>query len=264
MRRIFIIGFPKSGNTWLTRLVARAYHFPVAKFAVKKENLEMAADVNKEIENLNDNFRVIKNHCLPEMIQERFGDISNDIIIYVSRNPLDAFISSFFYFKHPRKDKFTRLDKNFYLNPVYKVLQLYYRRKLNAYIDEYLKIGIGKIKTLPYFHNCWTSKATQKSYKPVYVIYDDLINDPFSTLKSTFQKLDIPTPSDEDIMSAIDAEDFQKRKKAVSQNGDGLTFGKRFNVFFLRSGKSGDHKNHLTDKQIDYFNDLYSKQEKEG
>jgi hypothetical protein len=92
MINIIIAGYPKSGNTWLTRLVAEIVNCPVAGFWNSNHD-EIA------IEGLarKSNFKCYKSHH--EYSELKDLDVTQNKIIYLVRDPRDVVISGTKYFQ---------------------------------------------------------------------------------------------------------------------------------------------------------------------
>ena len=103
-KRIIICGYPKSGNTWLTRLTAEIVECPVIGFwddlSLKEEAIEGLDRVSE--------WECYKSHsCM-----KRLNVNENDKIIYVIRNPKDIIVSAYHYFYiKPRNECVHRLFK---------------------------------------------------------------------------------------------------------------------------------------------------------
>ena len=87
MKKIIIAGYPKSGNTWLSRLTANLVGCPVEGFLYNPNNVEIAIEGTERVSD----YRVYKSHHqLSELTKE---DIQNSKIIYVVRDPRDVLCS---------------------------------------------------------------------------------------------------------------------------------------------------------------------------
>ena len=91
MNKIIVIGYPKSGNTWITRLTAELVGCPVEGY-LYSDHHEMAAEGS----NRASNFKVFKSH---HQFQElNLDDQQSSYLIYVIRDPRDISISGRNYF----------------------------------------------------------------------------------------------------------------------------------------------------------------------
>ena len=104
---ILVVGYPKSGNTWLTRLVADLLMCPVKGFFEKPQHLDLAIEgLNRESE-----FIVYKAHQTFEQVDKK---VKKKNIIYIVRDVRDIAISGAHYFA-------TYPSKNFVSNIVCKI-----------------------------------------------------------------------------------------------------------------------------------------------
>ena len=91
VRRILVVGYPKSGNTWLTRLTAELLAAPVTGFWSEPGAVEIAVDGTWR----NSSFEVYKGH-------QRLDDVRADFdlkdIVYVVRDVRDVVVSGAHYF----------------------------------------------------------------------------------------------------------------------------------------------------------------------
>jgi hypothetical protein len=93
MKNIIIAGYPKSGNTWITRLVAELVGCPVSGFWREPNNKEIAIEGQDRVSD----FRCFKSH---HQLHELEVDINSNkrSILYVIRDPRDVTVSGAHYF----------------------------------------------------------------------------------------------------------------------------------------------------------------------
>jgi hypothetical protein len=93
---VIIVGYPKSGNTWVTRLVAELIGCPVVGFLDYDDQPEIA----REGLNRRSDYQCFKSHHqLHELCDI---DTNTKKIIYVVRDPRDVCISGAHYFHFER------------------------------------------------------------------------------------------------------------------------------------------------------------------
>ena len=80
---IYVVGFPKSGNTWLARLISETLDSNLAP-----NNSIDAADFS---ENRKGKYIIFKQHT-----DENISDISKSSVIYIIRDVRDVLVSGFF------------------------------------------------------------------------------------------------------------------------------------------------------------------------
>ena len=254
---IYVVGVPKSGNTWLTRLMADVLKSPV-RSASKEGALEVAADINKELALPTDApYEIQKVHFLPEKF---FKDINESPkrIIYIYRDFRDVTLSSFFYFKYKGDETNARRAG---ILPLAKrgslALYRYYRvrRQLAQFIRSFCIEGISVMKKDVGTWSMHIAKWREASegrpdLKMVCVSYEELLKDTAGELSRIMRNLDLPESSSDKLQETVQRQSFKKKKKEFQELADDadVTFGKEFNVKFLRKGIAGDWKGFLTQK----------------
>ena len=254
---IFVVGYPKSGNTWLTRLLARALDCTVARYTINDTNPEIASDLNSEVTG-NGGKSISKLHLLPEEFENRFAPVKGRKVVYIKRDVKDILVSQFFYVKHKYPEEFVlkQIPREFLLRPGKMLRYLESRRRLRRYIKSFM--GSGREQCAPLVHcNAWREYLSSRGGEIVSVgtSYEALIGNTFNELKRVIQELH-EEAGDDDIWNAIRQEDFKNRRSEVEQSNTQLTFGKEFNLRFLRKGEPGDYKRFLTDRQISWIDKL--------
>ncbi len=239
---IFVVGFPKSGNTWLTRLLADVLDGKVKNGMGGDDEEEIASDINKKTkENL---YNIRKTHLLPEGLIRRV-DKNLKRAVYIKRDFRDILISSFFYRYPSIKDEDivkASLLKVFLRNP--KRIFLYFRNRLLMY--HHIKIMRTKWHGWGDHINEWKEYSDKISFTEL--TYENLLNNTKGELLKILKKLDLPIPSEDKIEQAIERQAFKNKKKQLENlpEDSKIPFGKKFNVKFLRKGVSGDWKNYLS------------------
>ena len=91
LKRIIIAGYPKSGNTWLTRLVAQLCDAPASGF-LDAQN-EIVNDIVTEGFHRNSEIEIVKTHHWHDTLPK-----SNAKVIYIVRDPRQILLSASRYF----------------------------------------------------------------------------------------------------------------------------------------------------------------------
>lgn len=254
-KRIIITGYPKSGNTWVTRLTAEIMRCPVSGFWCEPLNKEEAIEGEKR----NSNYQCFKSHFNYEQLNQSlkvYGN-GNEKIIYVYRDPRDILLSASNFYSltnNPTYMKWARLPMG---------LRFYYRFihtkefKLNLLSEAMVhgsKIG-------PWLETSWADHVYNFHSMPkdiLFVSYESLINNPINFAHNLCTITEI-NRSDDELLTAIDKQSFSKKKeKFLNENN----YSK---AHFLRSGSTGKWKKELPEKYqnflIEHFSDLMSKLE---
>jgi hypothetical protein len=98
---IIISGYPKSGNTWLTRLTAQLVGCPVEGFWTQPQNKDRAIEGAERISK----YSCFKSHHSFPLLKDsfqKFGKNRSKKIIYIVRDPRDVAISASFFYKQLR------------------------------------------------------------------------------------------------------------------------------------------------------------------
>lgn len=238
---IIVAGYPKSGTTWLTRLVAELAGCPVSGYynsnhdEIAREGLDRKSD-----------FQCFKSH-------HQLGEILNiksnpGKIIYIIRDPRDICISGYRFFKicrFPLLKKYTSLlpgGEGIYKKIDQLITSPDYR------MDRMVKAVLYGSRDI----DQWVCIPWADHYKPYmsngYLIlkYEDLLNQPVHECNriASFLELQLDNKL---IQSAIDKQSFKAKKTAYIEAGDIR------NMEFMKTGKSRQWIESLPQKHKDLF-----------
>ena len=211
MKKIVVVGYPKSGCTWATRLVAELVGCPVAGFW-QSDKKEIAVEGEHRVSD----FRCYKSHHqLAELgLQPNDPDAW---LIYVLRDPRDIAISAANYFQF---DRFPRLAALFrsvrrgeklYRHTLYPLLvsQNYrFERMTGALLH-----GSAEV------HN-WCRVSWREHWRPYeqagvpIIRYEDLLVTPVEQSGRILRHLGIER-SAEAIAAAVENQSFERKKEAL-------------------------------------------------
>ena len=226
---IYVVGFPKSGNTWLARLISETLDSNLAP-----NNSIDAADFS---ENRKGKYIIFKQHT-----DENISDISKSSVIYIIRDVRDVLVSGFF-FAHQWCDK-AQITNSFFAKRFF----LYHIRKLNkqwqgtAWGELKLKIiGASKYfiqnKAQKKFYWNWRNHVRfwEKHPNVIVVRYEDLLNHADAELEKIFITLNIKVDTKK-LKNVVKNQSFEKKKS------DFIKLNDLKNSQFLRNGKEGEWK----------------------
>jgi hypothetical protein len=236
MKNIIVVGYPKSGCTWATRLVAELVGCPVAGFwgSNKKE-------IAVEGENRTSDFRCFKaHHQLAEL--SPFPNDSKFSLVYILRDPRDIVISAANHFQFNR---FPRLAAAFRLLPQGEKL---YRHTLypalvrqNYRLDRMTEAVLHGSALV---HN-WVRISWRDHWQPYegagvpIVRYEDLLAHPERESLRILDHLGlVRTP--EEIAAAVQNQSFARKKQTLLHQGE------TGRAKFLRVGKGGQWREQLS------------------
>jgi hypothetical protein len=218
---IFLVSFPKSGNTW-TRFLLANLLFPDEPANWKNID-RLIPDPTGTAKKVFDRIprpRIIKSH---ECFDPRFQKV-----IYIVRDPRDVVLSQFHYHRKLRK---IELD-----SPVEKFVT----RFLNG-------------QTCP--HGSWGQNiatwlyTSEGSPKFLLLRYEDLVADAASELEKVVRFLNLPA-GPEGIRQAVERSSADRMRKMEKEQVHGLFKGSRNDMSFVRAAGSGGWHSELPPDQV--------------
>lgn len=240
-KNIIIVGYPKSGTTWLSKLIAELAECPL-QGDWGFEHLEQPY-----MEGLarSSEFQCFKSHHTYSEI----GNVSKapiHKIVYLVRDPRDVVISGmhFFSFSHFKKPFFNR----FFFSLLSRISKKIISRK------EKKRQMIHAVLHGAPFINQWLKTSWEDHYRgyqnteALCIKYEDLLISPVKEAKKIMSYLAIDT-TEKHIENCVRAQSFKKQKeKANTYNNEALKK-------IIRKGSSGYWKNEFTEKEISLFKD---------
>lgn len=228
---IYVIGFPKSGNTWLARLLADITKSNMAVFS-NDDVVNAAGNSN----NRKDGRLIYKLHDVGNT-----NNLQSDKVVYIVRDIRDVLVSAFFFSNKFVNQKSVRLENKSLSTKLWKVyFKSQIRRVNNNWGGGWLEILMNFIRgnkknigNWSYHVNYWA-----KQNRVVIVRYEDLLVDTENELKKILYSLSLDI-CDESIRTAVFNQSFKKKKEDFQNAGD------KINSNFLRNGKVGDWKNYF-------------------
>lgn len=217
---IVVTGFPKSGNTWLSHLVADAVGCPMEGFwgsgagRVKPDNLRTIFSPH----------RVFKAHHLPQDIG--LGDDSDPSlkVIHVVRDPRDVVCSGAAYFRS-------------------KLLHFYISHPDQRHADVLETMACAVLHGTDVYPCCgrpWSDFNRLFLRNDVLTVrYEDLLADPNSCLERILSFLGLRRDPQQ-LLDAIHRQSFEvARQRAVARGHKGM-------LSLLRKGQAGDYREQLS------------------
>lgn len=222
---IFVLSFPKCGNTWLCRLLGDYLNSPVG--AAFKQSTGKA--IATEGQDRTGSYFVGQGHQMsinePDnemVIEHEFVNLAkcDAKIVLISRDPRDVCVSALHHWEM-------------------------------ANIHEAIRaVGRG-LWPLPFqggfkgFYYSWL-KCKQNV---LMIQYEVLLEDTECELEWILEYLKV-IPDTERIKEVVQRQSFESRRKWTEQHGDELNYGRDFQLNFLRKGKIGDWKNYFDEEAI--------------
>ena len=246
-KRVIICGYPKSGNTWLTRLTADLIGCPVVGFWRESGQEDITTEGTDRISD----FECYKAHHPPNLLQESFGEIGNgtEKVIFIVRDPRDVAVSAFYYFKP--KATYPKIRKVFRKLRMLKVYFVLFQPEGPWHQKVVDSITEGT-KELPWMKVPW-NRHTEGHLKSgaLVVKYEDLLDAPEGEARRILDYLGLRRSPGE-ISAAIRAQSFEVKKQIYEERGD------RKKAHFLRSGTSGEWRKHMKKRHVRQIEEAFS------
>ena len=239
LKNVVVVGYPKSGNTWVTRLTAELLNCPVSGFWQEPDHTEIACEgLERPVQ-----IQCFKAHHL---LADLAIDVSSSAnkVIYVVRDPRDIVLSgaSFFRFNGFPETRETLeklpLGKAVYQKVFYPILH-YRQLKIEQMIDTILQ-GNQDIS--------WCDIPWKKHYKSyldspaLFVRYEDLLANPVGEATRILEYLN-QSRDLSFIESVVERQSFDRKKQEFARKKE------KYKAMFMRSGKSGEWRKRLSTAQ---------------
>lgn len=246
---IYVLGFPKSGNTWLVRLLARYLNMTVERTPMGGGGVDIASAVNQEIA-METRSKIYKVHWLPQQFQ---ADIESapKYVIYICRDPRDVFVSSFFYFSYTGDTKYV-VKKSTERGVVASLRHLAGRYKMSRYLRHFVTEGVGTLGTWAHHVESWRKfmNTHAQDTKGVLVRYEDLLGDTAGALQRVVRELELKERPADVVQEIVRQESIGELQKNSDKMHEALgTFGQEYFRKFFRKGKRGDWRRYLSRRQ---------------
>jgi len=235
-KRVLILGYPKSGTTWLTRLTAEILNSPIKGFLYSDHS-----DLIIDGKDRNGDYEILKGHQQLSELQESEFNVSK--ILYIYRDPRDVAISASHYFYN--RELWEPLSKIAHRRKPKYVLKKLVGGKLGPFLirNRVIRAILHGDKKLDYWCRVSWAQHVEPYIDNDQVLsfrYEDLLNDTefMATKIANFIDDDIQT---EQIKKSIDNQSFSKLKKKFKNN--------TIQTKFLRSGNKEQWKEILTKRQ---------------
>lgn len=237
LEAIVVGGFPKSGCTWLTRMVADLVECPVVNFLGAKNDYH---EIAREGESRHSRFGCYKSHF--DLDQLDRWPIRRSRVVYIIRDPRSIFLSGIDHFEFKAVEFFPRIA---YTRNGRKFVDfLFKKRFFRGFLFERI---LMKGKAPPRFSitKSWDEHVLSFLDSGVLCLqYEKLLDDPFEQLRLVPSHLEMEI-EDNRVEEVIDRQSFSKRKKEFEEKGD------HRRASFLREGARDPWRNQMGAKRSD-------------
>lgn len=243
-QKIIIVGYPKSGNTWITRLTAQLLNCPVNGFLYEKHNNEIATEgLNRDSE-----YECFKSHH--QYFELAREDIENAKIIYVIRDPRDIFLSGINYFYN-----YKIFDpwnfKNAQIRYLTTIINSLFKKGIGSYLMKKRMIKAvlkGNEKVHHWCRVSWESHLIPYMNKGnvLKVKYEDVLASPIIESKKILAFIG-ESKNLREIEKAVELQSFDFVKNKFSRDGE------LYKAAFLREGSSNQWKKKLSKEVNNMF-----------
>jgi hypothetical protein len=242
-RRILIAGYPKSGNTWLTRLTAELLGAPVQGFWKEPLNREIAVEGQNRVSD----FEVFKGHHTYGAMRRDF-DLAD--VVYIVRDVRDVALSGAHYFSFRPPSWFGKVTMG-----TQRLTAAARRESLEAIrtCRMILTLADGDGQVSPWCAQPWDEHIYAYVDAGACVIkYEDLLATPERECRRLLAHFGVERSAAQ-VQHAIAAQTFQVAKRRFLAQGD----EKRAN--FLREGRAGAWSTRLSPAQQQFCRERFGK-----
>jgi len=242
---VIILGYPKSGTTWLTRLTADLLNSPINGF-LYSDHSDLIID-GKEREG---EYEIFKGH--QQLSEIRSEELNSAKIIYIYRDPRDVAISASHYFYNRELwEPFNKIALR--RKPKY-ILKMIIGGKLGPYLirNRVINAILNGDKNLDFWCRISWIEHVQPYIENSNILslrYEDLLNDTHLKATEIANFIDEEIQNDQ-IIKSIENQSFSHLKKKFKDH--------KVQKKFLRSGNKEQWKKVLTERQKQKFDSRLS------
>ena len=222
---VYVAGYPKSGTTWLTRLLGRALDSRTGGCMPQLDNTEPATEgldrpgpwvVRKG------HFALLDargGEVVPSEHVLSWRNLTHGRVAFIVRDPRDIAVSASYYWSSGRSRE----------------------RNLAIFIEQ---MGMGKRFNLPPWQD-YVEDWLERRFDFSLVLYEDLLLDTHGETMRILHEMGLH-PSPQDVEKAVAFEQFSCRRKDIEATQDRLVLGRKYHLKLMRKGVAGDWRNHFT------------------
>lgn len=231
-KEVIVVGYVKSGNTWLARLLGDILDSPVVGFKKATPIATEGKDRNGEYTVRQLHLRFTNDCSGDGFLQTGWLACENnwngEKVVHITRDPRDIAVSAMNYWNIDSIDKTIECMING-LHPLAGV------GKWNDFIWQWINC-----KSFPVYRTSYELLSTNTLKEMINILW--------------FFRINISAPR---ISQAINRQSFSNKVKEINNDGDTRPYGKAIQLKNLRKGIVGDWKKHLSKEQNDKIIDNF-------
>lgn len=236
-RNIVVVGYPKSGTTWLTRLTAEVIGCPVQGFWGEPDGIEIAVEGQQR----KSDYRCFKSHHQLHELNTH-SERTYESVIYLVRDPRDVIVSGSRYFYPPRYGIVGRIARRIpFVGKEYKRLFNTQRYRLDRMTNAILQGDRGVSR---WCGVDWRTHVTPYlDSKHLVLRYEDLLDDAERACEKIIDYLEMDR-SVEHIQQSVYRQSMEFKRQKLLQRGE------IEKAEFMKKGTHGQWKDVLSEPRI--------------
>lgn len=237
---IIVATYPKCGTTWMLEIIDLILNemqpSTIPTYArhpfIESQFPGLPADFDKWVSS--NEGQVIKTHLGPKFYQKTLDGRKTKFIV-VLRNPKDALVSYYHFYKANKVFKFNGTWNDFF--------QLYKKKKISHGDCLEAQLSWWKLRDVP---------------RILIVKYEDMLKSPSATIRQVGTHLG-KSLSDDVVRKIVEMTSFESMKVNPLVNYTGIPLMRTEEIPFMRKGTVGDWKNFFSPEQAHYVDNQSDK-----